>query len=349
MRVKVNMKNKLQCFFTLVIMAQLTPAVYSQSLGGAHSTTVSSLNLSPEALAIGGGAVALASRLSHIQDQPAALDSSLLGQVQVGYFSYLAGARGGQFTYAMTQPKRKMNLAFGMRYLGYGKMTKYDNSGNELGTFSAMDYQFSGMVSTHLDSTWTLGIQPKIIYSQYDVNKRVALALDAGVFYNNPIRQLTFSLSLSQIGGVVKDFTATSASTLPFQIQCSVSKKPKHAPFRWFLTLRQLQQWKWDSAVEQSATVSDTLQSKWKNGEIALKHILIGTEVILGPHVSLLFGYDYNRRQEMIISQAKGMVGFSMGTSVNLKRWNIAYSRSIMHTSGGMNSISIAFVPRFAF
>jgi len=72
-----------------------------------------------------------------------------------------------------------------------------------------------------------------------------------------------------------------------------------------------------------------------------MRHITLGSEVLIGKNLVCSFGYNYRRRQEMKIDTKPGMVGFSFGASVRISKFRISYGRSVTHMAGGSNHFSL--------
>jgi hypothetical protein len=79
----------------------------------------------------------------------------------------------------------------------------------------------------------------------------------------------------------------------------------------------------------------------WFFGDQLMRHIVLGTEFLLGDKLSIRVGYNYRRRKELSISEKPGMAGFSYGFGVKVSRFQISYGRSIFHLAGPAHHLSV--------
>jgi len=73
-----------------------------------------------------------------------------------------------------------------------------------------------------------------------------------------------------------------------------------------------------------------------------LRHVIIGGE--LNPFRKSFYlrgGFNFQRREDLKLSSAFTMSGFSFGLGFSVKKVQINYSRSAFHTSSSLNSFSI--------
>ncbi|NQY68777.1 MAG: hypothetical protein HRT72_13775, partial [Flavobacteriales bacterium] len=72
-----------------------------------------------------------------------------------------------------------------------------------------------------------------------------------------------------------------------------------------------------------------------------LKHISIGSELLFSDNFHLRLGWNYKARKEMIIDTRPGLVGFSFGVGVNVKKFSLNYSITSSQKGGPSNQINI--------
>jgi hypothetical protein len=73
-----------------------------------------------------------------------------------------------------------------------------------------------------------------------------------------------------------------------------------------------------------------------------MRHIIIGGEFIPAKFLSIRFGYNYLRRDEMKVASRPGSVGFSWGIGLNVSKFSFSYSRAAYHLTGSPNYISVS-------
>ena len=93
-------------------------------------------------------------------------------------------------------------------------------------------------------------------------------------------------------------------------------------------------------------TIIDVLKNAFKNPQPPITPpaplIVIGAEFSLAKNLYLRAGYNYRRRQEMIIDSKTSTVGFSWGFGVKISKFHFSYGRSKYHLAGSPNFFSIS-------
>jgi hypothetical protein len=149
---------------------------------------------------------------------------------------------------------------------------------------------------------------------------------------------------IKNIGYQVTSYAGEPHQKLPFEIQAGVSQRLTHAPFRFSFTLRHLE--KYDLTYqynESSAPVSKKVSSGFL--ENAMRHAIIGVELIPHKNFYLSAGYNYQRRRELQIESKVSTVGFSWGFGINTSVLNIEFGRATYHLAGSSNSVSLVLRP----
>jgi len=75
--------------------------------------------------------------------------------------------------------------------------------------------------------------------------------------------------------------------------------------------------------------------------ENAMRHMIIGTELIPLKNFYLSAGYNYQRRKELEIDSKTSTVGFSWGFGINTSFLRIGFGRATYHLAGASNNISL--------
>jgi hypothetical protein len=175
------------------------------------------------------------------------------------------------------------------------------------------------------------------------------LVADAGLHYNNDKHLLQGGLVIRNAGLQITSYTGEYSEKVRPEILLGITKKLPYAPFRFSLTYRHLEKWDLtydlpeENGVWQNAF--DTVPAKTKNLEIfgdkLLRHLVIGTELLLTQNFYISMGYNYQRRQELKISTRPSMVGLSWGLGIRIAKFNISYGRASYHLAGATNHFSI--------
>ena len=300
--------------------------------------------------ALGGKAVAISDDDLNLPfHNPSLLTSSMHNNLVLNYVDYFAGINYGYASYSRTYEKIG-NFAIGIHYLNYGKFTGADEIGIKTGEFRAADYAVNLIYSRQLDSLFTIGVNVKPIYSNLESYSSFAVALDAGITYNNPEKLFTASFVLRNIGTQITTYYPNGErEPLPFEIQLGMSKKLKHAPFTFYFVAEHLEkpdltyETEEDKKNEIDPFTGGTIKEDKLNIFLdkAMRHVIIGTEVNITENFVLRFGYNYRRRQELKIDSKIGTVGFSWGVGIKIYKFHLSYARATFHQAGAPNHFSI--------
>ena len=129
-----------------------------------------------------------------------------------------------------------------MKYVNYGNFLLTNQQAQVLGNFTASDYSAHVGYGYNLNSNWSFGANLKFINSVYETYNSWGLATDLAATYIKPEKRLSMTMILKNIGYQFDPFASTREN-LPFEVQYSISNRFEHLPFRWMITLENLQQW----------------------------------------------------------------------------------------------------------
>ncbi len=298
--------------------------------------------------------VALGSNVVAIDDGDislALLNPSLIGRsmdnaLSLSYINFFAGANFGMAQYGKSF-NRIGDYVASLQFMDYGTFDYADPNGNRSGTFKAADYAFTLGWGRQLNNYFSIGASAKVLYSHYESYKSFGIAVDVAASYKSE-SGLLISLVASHIGTQFTSFTGQT-SPLPFDMQLAMSKRLEHVPFRFSLVYDHIEKWDlsyYDEANPPGgfdpitgAPIERTGFSKIS--DILLRHFIVGGEIYIGKNIILRAGYNYRRRQEMAISQRRGMVGLSYGIGIRVFHLNINYARASYHLAGSPNYFTI--------
>ncbi|MBI3238518.1 MAG: hypothetical protein HYZ43_06725, partial [Flavobacteriia bacterium] len=168
-----------------------------------------------------------------------------------------------------------------------------------------------------------------------------------GGCYTNDEKRLVLSGVVKNLGIQWKGYNETRSS-LPLEIQMGVSHKLKHAPFRFSLLGQHLQKWDLTYNDPNAKETVDALTGEVipvnKAGfvEKFARHFVVQTEILFGKKLHLRIGFDYNRRQELKLTQRPGIAGFSFGAGMYFKRFSIDYGFMSYSAAGMQHAISLS-------
>lgn len=334
------MKKKVLNFLFFIVLA--SPS-YSQT-GGDNIYEFLNLTHSGLVTSLGGTNVSLqGNNLNLAYHNPALLNEGMNKSLALNYVNYFAGINYGLAMYSRSIPGTG-NFAAGLTYLNYGSFTETDASGIITGDFSAAEYAFSMIYSRTIDSLFSVGVNFKPVLSHLEKYTSFGFAFDFGASWHNSSNLFSAGLVIKNLGYQITTYAGEPHQKLPFEIQAGISQSLSHAPFRFSLTLRHLE--KFDLTYQYNVP-STQENNKVSSGflENAMRHAILGVELI--PHKNFYFsaGYNYQRRRELEIDSKVSTVGFSWGFGINTSVLNIEFGRATYHLAGSSNSVSLIVRP----
>jgi len=314
--------------------------------GGESTYSFLGLSNAARVAALGGELVSLMDDdINMVFHNPALLTPGMHNNLNLNYVNYFAGVNYGYASYGYAA-EGIGNFAAGMHYVNYGTFDRTDELGQSQGTFRASEYAMNLVYSRSiLDTLLTAGVNLKPIFSSLEQYTSLGIALDIGVTYYQPRTLTTVGLVVKNIGTQITSYTGKRES-LPFEIQAGVTQGLAHAPFRFTVTFQHLERWDLTYTVpdEEEALFSGNEPEKSgfdMFGDKLMRHLVFGTEFLLGENLHLDVGYNYKRRQEMKVNARPGMVGFSWGFGFRVSKFHIAFGRASYHLAGGTNHFSL--------
>ncbi len=334
------MKKKVLNFLFFIVIASQS---FSQT-GGNNIYEFLNLTHSGLVTSLGGTNVSLhGNNLNLAYHNPALLNEGMSKSLALNYVNYFAGINYGLAMYSRSIPGTG-NFAAGLTYLNYGSFTETDASGIITGDFRAAEYAFSMIYSRTIDSLFSIGVNFKPVLSNLEKYTSFGFAFDFGASWHNSSKLFSAGMVIKNLGYQVTSYAGEPHQKLPFEIQAGISQSLAHAPFRFSLTLRHLE--KFDLTYQYNVT-SAPENNKVSSGfaENAMRHVILGIELI--PHKNFYFsaGYNYQRRRELAIDSKVSTAGFSWGFGINTSILNIEFGRATYHLAGSSTSVSMIVRP----
>ncbi|MDL5048832.1 type IX secretion system protein PorQ [Oscillatoria amoena NRMC-F 0135] len=269
--------------------------------------------------ALGGVNISLADLdVNFAFNNPTLVGDTLAGQASAGYLFYLADIGQATFTYAHDF-KNAAVLTFGVRHVNYGELVGYDATGMETGSFKSGETEIL-IGKSHQVGVFRLGVNFKGVFSNLAGFRSSAFLADLGGMFVHP--HLAVGLVIRNFGFVLNEFSETSDTSLPFDVQAGTTFKPEHMPIRFSFTMYNLA--RLGKTYENPVNPADDPSSLDK----ILQHVNMGIELLIHKHVNLLAGYNSLRQQELSDLNGGGMRGFTFGFSVRLKQVECVVSRA---------------------
>lgn len=330
---------------TITLFLLLLCQIALAQKGGESTYSFLGLANAARVAALGGEVVSLRDGdINMVFHNPALLTYEMHNNLSLNYVNYFAGVNYGYASYAYTVSDIG-NFGAGMHYVNYGTFDRTDELGNIQGTFKASEYALNLFYSrSFLDSALTAGVNLKPIFSSLEQYTSFGLALDLGVSYHISSSLTTFGLVLKNMGAQITSYTANRES-LPFEIQAGITQGLAHAPFRFTITFQHLERWDLSYTLQDddvSFSGGDSETSGFDAfADNLMRHVVLGTEFLIGKNFHVDVGYNYKRRKEMKVNARPGMVGFSAGFGFRVSKFHFSFGRASYHLAGGTSHFSL--------
>lgn len=303
-------------------------------MGQSEATSFTSLTLPVAASvsALGGINVSKSDfGATYFQNNPALSADTLNGWAEASHLFYFANIGFTNFAY-QHDFKKIGPLSFGVNHLKLGTIQGYDALGNSIGSFDSGESTIM-VGKSHLVNAFRFGVNVKGVFSNLAGSRSSALLIDIGSTFVHPKQDLTIGLVIKNLGFVMRDYSPTSSSKLPFDVQAGISFKPEHMPIRFSITAYRL--------VDFDIPFESAINGE-KPGALdkVTSHLTFGGEILIHKNVNVLIGYNFLRHYELKLEEAGGGSGFSMGVLARIKKFNIVLSRS-GYVTGGAYQVSL--------
>lgn len=319
-----------------LVFILLIPLGALAQVGGQQSYEFLNIPVNPRLVGLAGVNVSLANEdINMAFSNPALNGDSLSGIASFSYLDYFADVSVVSAIYQHDFGKYG-SWFMGVTHIGYGEIDSFDPTGAALGTVDASETLVS-LGRSHQIGVFNMGATLKFINSSIAGFNSNALALDIGGVFIHPKRALSLGLVFKNVGLVLSDYSESSNSELPFDVQAGVTFKPQFMPFRFTLTGYNLSQ------GDISYFNRNDIDGPEEEGGVdnVLRHINIGAELLLSKNINVRFGYNHMVKQELKLEETAGGAGFSFGLMFRVKAFEFAYSRGGYHAAGGSNSFSV--------
>ncbi len=316
-------------------------------LGGQDAFRILSIPSSARASALGGNYIAVKDNDINLGIfNPALLNRDMGKQVALSFLPYFEGINIGYASYAHHCDSIRTTFSGTVQYVDYGDFNRTDETGAEIGQFSAGEYVFQVGAGHMLDSLFSIGANAKLITSNLDTYTSTAWAFDVGGVFHKPANGITVAAMLRNLGKQTSSYTEVRED-LPFEVQVGITYKFKHAPFRLGLMLEQLQQWDLtyddpNATVQIDPTTGDVIVEKITTGRKALLHTVPSAEVLLSKNFMLRVAYNFRRRDELVVADKPSAVGLSFGLGIKVSKLHFSYGFSQLHLAGISNTFTLA-------
>lgn len=337
----------MNCRVVIILFTLALPANLLAQVGGDGVYSFLNLTTTPRAAALGGKLATIDEPdLGLVYNNPGLLNHQMHNQLAFSYVGYFADVKYGSFLYSRTFGKVG-SFALGVTQVNYGSFIEAESNGNITGSFSGADLAFNILFARTFDSVLTFGVNLKPIYSHLASYKSFGISTDLGASYSSRNGLFSAGLVVKNLGTMVKPYTNGNMETLPLELMAGISKKLAHAPFRFVVTLHQLQTWNIHYKREKiDATSLGTDDSNKESvfgrvGNEVLSHAILGVEFTPVRSFYFRVGYNYQRRNELKIEEKVSTVGFSWGLGIRISKFHLSYSQATYHLAGSSKHFAI--------
>lgn len=331
------------------------PAILSAQLGGISTYEFLNLPNSATVAAMGGHHIALrGDDLSLAARNPSLLNESMDRRLAISHAFHPAGISNSYLAYGYHKADWKTTLQAGLQYVSYGDdLVRRDVTGQALGTFSANDYALTIGAARSIEDRLSIGANLKIVSSQLADYQSIGLASDLAIHYRDTTGRFGITLLARNVGLQFGQYDPKSGrEPLPFEMQIGLTRELEHLPFRFSIIYRYVDRWNvlYDDPDAQDGTAFinfDGANNERSAGAIWLdnfaRHFVFNGELMVGKqrNLRLRFGYNHGARQELNLSEFRSLAGWSGGFALRIKRFSIAYGRTIYHIGGGINQLGL--------
>lgn len=319
----------------LALIAILTvPALLS---GAQNNNTYEFLNIpvSARAAALGGQNITIIENdFTMASQNPALLPCVSQRNISLSYMHYMKGVNIAAASYSSFINER-LGWAVNAEYMGYGKMTRADMYGNQLGEFTAKDMAMSATFSYEFNDYWSGGVTGKFLYSGYDTYSSLGIGFDFGLNYYKEQTDFSFSIVARNLGAQLKHYTGGTKEKLPANLLIGISKRLAHAPLRLSVTMQELQNWK-NSAINEANGTEQKFFNKLIN------KFVFGLDFIPTKNLYVGLGYNCKIASDMTINGSTHWAGLTFGAGMRIKKFRIGASYARYHVSASSFMVNLS-------
>lgn len=330
-----------------IILLIAFPLVSLAQYGGESSFQFLQLTNSARVEALGGTNIsAKTGDINIAMNNPALIDSALHNDFAGSWGSHFimqTDVATGNAAYARTIKGQPYTI--GARFINYGSFDAYNPEGVSQANVSASELSLSVGTSRELLPRLRLGVQAKPIASYLADYSSYALAVDAGLAYDDTAHLVTYAFLLTNVGYQLKTYTRDNQQNMPFDAQIGVTKRLRHAPLRLSVTYRYLHKFdlSYSPLQKESLVPAEDQSLDWyiDAGTNLLRHLTIGAEILLGKKLYFAAGYNFKKSAELALQESTGGAGLSLGLGVKVSKLRISYGRSKYHAAGATNYLTL--------
>ena len=331
MNLKNDIAHRVLISFIYVLIANELQA----QTGGNHAFSFIDISQSPRITGLGSVNITLSDGNMFLSN-PALLNENLNGQASFNHYFYYSGIQYNSFTYVQNFSETG-TWGIGIQQAGYGSIDAYDPSGNSLGEVNAGEFAVI-LGNSQKAGNFTVGGNLKLAFSDIATYRASAIMTDIGIVFNHPNSDFTAGFMIRNLGFIIKDYTQSSGSSVPFDVRTGISFKPQHMPFRFSMTIQKLTH---GNILYYNGQLYAN-QDEPHTFDKVFSHVVLGAELIINKNLSFFGGYNHLIRRELRQQQASGGAGFSYGMLLAIKAFSLSYAGAHYHVAGGTHHLGLS-------
>lgn len=279
-------------------------------------------------------------------ENPALLNKAMVNQLAINQTLLPTGVNFGSIQYAFNS---KIGIFSPIvKYANYGSFEGTDVGGNSIGNFGALDYSIGMLYSKEFNPVISLGLGFNMLGSHLETYSAYAFSSTFSAVFKHPNKLFSAALIAKGLGVSFKQYTTSQKTSLPIDVQASLTYKLKHAPFRFSILAKQLN--RWDIVYQDpnekpsyDALTGDTIPVNTPGFiEKLANHLNLQIELIASKSVHFRTGFDFHRQQQLRVYNRPGLAGFSFGVGIYLKKFRFDYGVLIYSKAGQNHAIGIS-------
>lgn len=267
---------------------------------------------------------------------PALLDSTVLQTPSFHYLNFPGGIQAATVGYTFEGPFRGI-WGIGLQYMDYGRFEGFDPVGMPTGEFGANEF---ALVLGYSEGTevFRYGGNVKLLGSVLESYQAYAVVFDFGVNYHHPELDLILGINARNVGFGLSTYLENQSLQMPSDLRLGGSFKPEYAPFRFHLSLRNLQNREVDFFIPNPSRGALEVGMADK----LFRRAVFGVEILASEQLILRLGYNHLIRKEFETAAGAGAAGFSGGFAFRVKKFELSYARMFYNIPGGSNVFGIS-------
>ena len=325
----------MRSIFSLLILITAT-SVCAQN--GDHVFNFLRIATSSRAAALGGHTISLVENDPNlIFHNPALLGAEMDNSLGLSYVNYISDINMGSAIFTKAALNDRAAWGAGVQFINYGNFKEALPDNTIIGDFTANDVSFNGFFAYDLSDRWRGGATGKFIYSGLDAYTSIALAVDLGLSYYNSDKGFSTALTFKNLGGQLKPYVDERVK-IPWDIQLGLSQRLAHAPFRFTMTLYNLNRWKFEYI---DATEGNGKVVKEKFGQVFFNHFIFGLDFIPSENFWLGVGFNPKVNGDMKRQGGGKLGGFTAGAGIRVKRFDVGFTYLNYYPSAASFQLSL--------